>query len=82
MRLPISILLIVLIYVFSAYKLYADPKSGGRPVSSVGFQDTDSQEHPTMAGRFKKTFSNENVKVHFVSAWSVIQHVTTENQND
>ena len=65
-------LLPILIYVFSAYKLYVDPKSGGRPVSSVGSQDTDGQEHPTMAGRFKKTFSIQNVKVHFVGAWSVI----------
>jgi uncharacterized protein (DUF2235 family) len=35
-----------------------------------------------MADHFKRTFSNENVKVHFVGAWCVIQIVTTEQQNE
>ena len=61
-----------LLNTFGAYELYADPNSGGRPVSNVGSHDTDSQELPTMADRFKKAFSNENVKVHFVGAWCVI----------
>ena len=58
--------------IYSAYELYADPKSGGHPVRNVGSQDANGQEHLTMADHFKKTFSNENVKVHFVGAWCVI----------
>ena len=53
---------------FSAYELYADPKSDIPPVRS---QETDSQETLSKAGHFKKTFSNENVKVHFVGAWCI-----------
>ena len=57
-----------LIYVFSAYELYADPTSDIPP---VGSQETDGQENLSKAGHFKKTFSNENVKVHFVGAWCI-----------
>ena len=67
------------IYVFSAYELYADPKSGERRANDVG--GTDDQEHTTMAARFKNAFSNENVKVHFVGAWCVIQIMTRVKQN-
>ncbi|KIK05052.1 hypothetical protein K443DRAFT_4064 [Laccaria amethystina LaAM-08-1] len=59
-----------------AYELYADPKSGGHAVRNVrSHDDTDSQEHPTMADRFKKAFPNENVKVHFVGAWDTVSSI-------
>ena len=67
MRIPIIYTYHRVIYVSSAYELYADPKSGKRLASDVG--DTDGEEDTTMASRFKKAFSNENVKVHFVGAW-------------
>ena len=82
MRLQISTLLVNSLNSFSAYELYADPKSGGHPVRNVGSEDTDGQKRPTMADHFKKTFSNENVKVHFVGAWCVIKIMTTQRQSD
>ena len=69
---PICTLFVDSLNNLSAYELYADLKSGGRPVSNVGSHDTVGQELPTMADRFKKAFSNKNVKVHFVGAWCVI----------
>ena len=67
MRLQIYTLLVYSLNTFSAYELYADPNSGGRPVSNVGTQDT-----ATKADRFKKAFSHKKVRVHFVGAWCVI----------
>ena len=59
-----------LIYVFSAYELYAKPENGQRSASDVG--DAGGQETSTMASRFKKAFSYEDVTVHFVGAWCVV----------
>ena len=36
-------------------------------------QSIDTPEPLSMAERFKRTFSRNNVKVHFVGAWCVIQ---------
>ena len=69
MRLPILYASHRVIYVSSAYELYTDPRSGERLASDVGDY---GEEDTTMASRFKKAFSNENVKVHFVGAWCVV----------
>jgi len=53
--------------IFSAYELYADPKSDLRTATRVGSRT----EKMSMAQRFKETFSYEDVKVHFVGAWYV-----------
>ncbi|KIJ92060.1 hypothetical protein K443DRAFT_651969, partial [Laccaria amethystina LaAM-08-1] len=54
-----------------AYELYADRTSD----ESAGSQDTNSQENLSKAGHFKKTFSNANVKVHFVGAWDTVSSI-------
>jgi hypothetical protein len=56
--------------MFSAYELYADPKSDVPTVTRVGLSRTDGKM--SMAQRFKETFSYEDVKVHFVGAWYVM----------
>ena len=68
------------IYIFSAYELYANLKSARHRARNVG--DTDGEGKTTMAARFKKAFSYENVTVHFVGAWCVIKIFATEKQND
>ena len=65
------------IYIFSAYELYADLKSGERQASEVGPEET-KEKKTTMAERFKKAFSRENVTVHFVGVWCIIYLVTAE----
>ncbi len=51
--------------MLSAYELYVDPKSDELEVTEVGSDETMS-----MAERFKSAFSHNDVKVHFVGAWS------------
>ena len=61
--------------LFSAYELYADPKSDIQleTVTQVVFQNKkETQEKMSSAERFKKAFSYKNVKVHFVGAWYVV----------
>ncbi|RXW16523.1 hypothetical protein EST38_g9336 [Candolleomyces aberdarensis] len=50
-----------------AYELYADPTSDEKVAPPVG--STSNPEPISMAERFKKAFSHEGVKVHFVGAW-------------
>ena len=75
MQIPLCVLNLylsrALIDNFSAYELYADRNSGPNPAKGVGSQNTNSQENPCKADHFKKTFSHENVKVHFVGAWCI-----------
>ena len=66
MRLHNCTLLVHSLNIFSAYKLYADPRSD-EVTSIVG-----SQYVTTKAEHFKRTFSHMNVRVHFVGAWCVI----------
>jgi len=57
--------------MFSAYELYADPKSDlPDKVTRVG--SSEKEKNASMAQRFKETFSYEDVKVHFVGAWYVM----------
>ena len=77
MRFQICAVLVHPLNKISAYELYADPNSDRRPASNVGTQDT-----VTMADRFKTAFSHNNVTVHFVGAWCVIQTMALENEND
>ncbi|EDR07594.1 uncharacterized protein LACBIDRAFT_388237 [Laccaria bicolor S238N-H82] len=55
-----------------AYQLYADSESGARPVSDVG---ANPEEKTTMADRFKKAFSHENLTVHFIGAWDTVSSI-------
>ena len=52
--------------MFSAFELYAGPKSDLPTVTRVGSSQTEKM---SMAQRFKETFSYEDVRVHFVGAW-------------
>ena len=56
--------------MFSAYELYADPKSDVPTVTRVGSSRMAGKM--SMAQRFKETFSYEDVRVHFVGAWYVM----------
>ena len=68
--------------IISAYELYVDPKSDepeeSRAVAvgsnSQTFDATGARSNKpvTKAERFKKAFSHEGVKVHFVGVWCVM----------
>ena len=61
------------IKLFSAFELYADPKSDELTAAEVGALPLkDTEEAVSSAERFKKAFSYEGVKVHFVGAWCVL----------
>ncbi|KAF8883655.1 WD40-repeat-containing domain protein [Gymnopilus junonius] len=63
-----------------AYEVYADPKSDIETVAEVGeFVDEGTS---TMAERFKKAFSHEGVKVHFVGAWDTVSSIGFTRSRD
>ena len=74
MRLQICTVLVHSLDTFSAYELYAEPRSGLR---SGGYVGNQPEETATNADRFKRAFSHPDVKVHFVGAWCVIVIMTT-----
>ncbi|KAF8879243.1 hypothetical protein BD779DRAFT_1612913 [Infundibulicybe gibba] len=51
-----------------AYELYADPESSQYTNSITG-------ETFDMAARFKKTFSREGVRVHFIGVWDTVSSI-------
>ncbi|PPQ69959.1 hypothetical protein CVT26_013295 [Gymnopilus dilepis] len=56
-----------------AYELYADPMSDEKTVREVG--DSGKVVMTSMAERFKRAFSREDVKVHFVGAWDTVSSI-------
>ena len=78
MRLRYPIPYYSLINYFSAYELYADPKSDevSSSLNQVGLPQT--KQATTSAERFKQAFSHKDVRVHFVGAWYVIRALPFE----
>ncbi|KJA23435.1 hypothetical protein HYPSUDRAFT_137760, partial [Hypholoma sublateritium FD-334 SS-4] len=59
-----------------AYELYADPKSDDITATEVGSKGLGgSKDKTSSAERFKKAFSREEVKVHFVGAWDTVSSI-------
>ncbi|KDR68085.1 hypothetical protein GALMADRAFT_1354883 [Galerina marginata CBS 339.88] len=60
-----------------AYELYADPKSDEPTATQVGVPlgESPQTERLSSADRFKKAFSYEDVKVHFVGAWDTVSSI-------
>ncbi|PPQ69955.1 hypothetical protein CVT26_013291 [Gymnopilus dilepis] len=56
-----------------AYELYADPKSDEKTVREVG--ESGKVVMTSMAERFKKAFSRDHVKVHFVGVWDTVSSI-------
>ncbi|KJA23446.1 hypothetical protein HYPSUDRAFT_137751 [Hypholoma sublateritium FD-334 SS-4] len=61
------------ITLYSAYELYADPKSDSQPATRVGSQTPEKMS--SASERFKQAFSYKNVKVHFVGAWDTVSSI-------
>lgn len=71
---PYGVYLYMLTIIASAYELYVDMSSDEPTVTKVGSSQSDSPGETTQtskAARFKNTFSQKDVKVHFVGAWYV-----------